>query len=744
MSSPVGTARARSGLAPTLPPFPPLFRFGVATADHQCEAYVPGQDDVRDEWERVRGLQRRLRATDFWTRYPEDVQLAASLGCKAFRVSLSWARLEPAPGSWDAAVERHYAQLLNTIRDAGMKAIVTLHHNTWPLHVQNLSGGDGMLSDTFPDVFAKYAGRVATSFGNLVDYYLTINEPNQLIYGYIKGFWMRAYPMPPGLDPFAPEVEQMQRVIRLIPNLFRAHARARSAIRAVEPKAMVGSNPLILGVPKWLRAFIDWQATRVKRPEDLLKQAHWLSQTFLVASGEVDFSIAQLTMTQSRMDKVLFSEPYFIGHLVALHRAEATLPESFVSWEGNVGVTQETAPAAMAERVFPDAAITEYENTAKAVEALRNAEVDVVFDDDVMLRQFSRGLEMTALSAPDQPFAIATALGSRSLLNAIDLALRRFKFDSSGASLWQEAIAADFPGLAKAGAPDLQNRKTLAHLGRTGAMLPSPSDVPGMDRSLDLVKRRGHVRVGVHSGVDGLCTRNSNGLYEGLEPTIARYVASQIVGKETDVEFVALDGDRRLDAARSWLSFFDRPRKLLSLTLSFVGADWWNLGMAGHLAEFLCPAECVGTLDFVGLDYYWGADSLWQAPRLLPAMECRYGDAPVWPQGLYNLLREESRRFPGKPLLIIENGCVPVADGVSCADYLTAHVREAQRALADGIPLEAYVCWSITSNREWGLVFDHNSDFGLYHIDLDHDDALKRAATDASARYAQIIKTRSV
>ena len=46
-------------------------QFGVATADHQCEAY-DGHDDIRDVWERVRGLVARGKATDFWNRYAEE------------------------------------------------------------------------------------------------------------------------------------------------------------------------------------------------------------------------------------------------------------------------------------------------------------------------------------------------------------------------------------------------------------------------------------------------------------------------------------------------------------------------------------------------------------------------------------------------------------------------------------------------------------------------------------------------
>ena len=63
--------------------------------------------------------------------------------------------------------------------------------------------------------------------------------------------------------------------------------------------------------------------------------------------------------------------------------------------------------------------------------------------------------------------------------------------------------------------------------------------------------------------------------------------------------------------------------------------------------------------------------------------------------------------------------------------------------VADGIPVAAYVCWSITSNREWGLAFDQNSDFGLYHIELDGNPGLKRLHTPAVAAYAAIIKARS-
>ena len=93
------------------PRFPEDFVFGVATSDHQCEAYDPEREDIRDLWEKATGRTPRGRATDFWNRYPEDVRLARDLGCKAFRFSVSWTRVEPKPGQYDEAALDHYRQL---------------------------------------------------------------------------------------------------------------------------------------------------------------------------------------------------------------------------------------------------------------------------------------------------------------------------------------------------------------------------------------------------------------------------------------------------------------------------------------------------------------------------------------------------------------------------------------------------------------------------------------------------------
>jgi beta-glucosidase/6-phospho-beta-glucosidase/beta-galactosidase len=166
--------------------------------------------------------------------------------------------------------------------------------------------------------------------------------------------------------------------------------------------------------------------------------------------------------------------------------------------------------------------------------------------------------------------------------------------------------------------------------------------------------------------------------------------------------------------------------------------------MAGKLPEFLCPPDCVGQQDFVGLDYYWGISTL-RINRIQALIEAglgRFDRAPVWPGVLYDHLKYQAGLFPHLPLLIVENGSVDVADKVDRATYLSQHIGQVQRAAQDGVNVIGYVCWAITSNREWGLPFGASSDFGLYHIELDTDPALTRVPTPAVAVYQDIIARR--
>ena len=83
---------------------PPGFRFGVATSGFQTEGGFNGPGQPANnwlEWERAGRVEPSGIALDFWTRYEEHLDRAAAAGCDAYRLSVEWARGEPADGEVD-------------------------------------------------------------------------------------------------------------------------------------------------------------------------------------------------------------------------------------------------------------------------------------------------------------------------------------------------------------------------------------------------------------------------------------------------------------------------------------------------------------------------------------------------------------------------------------------------------------------------------------------------------------------
>lgn len=725
------------------PPLPASFLFGVATADHQCEAYVADRDDVRDLWERRRGETLRGRATDFWERYREDIALARNLGCKAFRLSLAWSRIEPKAGAFDEAAFAHYRAVLDEIRSAGMRSVVTLHHYTWPIHVERAGG---MTEDAFVASFRRYAAAAARKLGDLVDYWISFNEPTQLVFGYVKPWWLSSYPMPPGLEPGASTEEQVAHAAALIRNLFLAHTAARAEIKALRPEAKVGANPLVLGLPGWMQRFVDWQTMRVRSERDLTRQARWITEHRLLEIGAVDVVIAQMSATRDRSQQIQFSEAYYMGGQRLMVLASAAFRTAAdLARKHTAAVASTTSETALAS-VLPDARELQVDDYDAALASLDCGSADAVLGDEVILRgamtRRPGTYRFVGERLTDEPYAVGVPLGSRELLNVVDAAVRSFK----AAPGWAEAWKRNFPGEPLSEPPLAGGRQTLADLrGRDARMVPPEgfSKRVGFRDALVRIRRRGHVVVGVHDDVPGMALYDpAKHAWSGFEIDLARVLANTIFGDPNRVKFRRVSMRGRISNLWSFATGFWPLLHAIGLMTTLSNGNWWHLGMAGKLAPVLCPPEAVGQQDFVGLDYYWGVPNVFRLRRLANAASARYSQAPVWPATLFNLLGSYAKMFPGREILLIENGCVNAADGVSRVDYIERHVREVQRAVAAGVPVTAYLYWSITTNREWGLPLDADSDFGLYHIDLDSDASLERVPTPAAETYRRIIANR--
>ena len=702
--------------------FPKGFLFGTANADHQVEAHDPEREDVWDLWERCQGLTPRGRATDFSNRFEEDIAAAAGMGCKLFRFSTAWARVEISEGVFDEEALAHYRKVAECIRGHGMKVMLTLHHFVWPVWLERDRGG--MIGEKFPDLFARYADRVAAALGDVVDFWITFNEPSQLTFGYIKPWWQSRYYMPPGL-PRGSDVEaEAEAVGKLVPGLFRAHARARAAIQARCPGAKVGVNPLVTGFPTWLQMLMDFGACHRGLGEALFK---FTTKGALVSErGDVDLVIGGVTAAdQTRFE---MSDPYLRTGKAVLVGKDFEGGDIASLAKRRVAVIGVGNQPASWERNLPGTCVKKlYVNYDEARDALRAGKVDAVYGDAYFLlppgMPDGENLRFLATGLSDEAYVVVAPHGHWQLLARVNRAVADFQQD-----------VAEIPPAGRL----TQEAQRPVSLGEVFAGEDEDPSKLVESRDLRRVRRRGKIRIGIRTDAPGV-----SGDGEGLEMKLARRIAHEIFRDEACLEIVPLEPSHRLKVLEAKSGWMNWAWRFWGTTTLIANANWWYLGTSGRLPLELCPAEAVGAQDFVGLDYYWGLPT-WKLGKfraLEDAAHGRFLQAPVWPQGLYHALRRFHRWFPGQELFIVENGSVPVANGVSRTDYLRTHVAQVERALADGVPVKGYNFWSITSNREWGHAFDPNTDFGLYFVDLDKDPELRRVATDEVDVYREIIRS---
>lgn len=58
-------------------------------------------------------------------------------------------------------------------------------------------------------------------------------------------------------------------------------------------------------------------------------------------------------------------------------------------------------------------------------------------------------------------------------------------------------------------------------------------------------------------------------------------------------------------------------------------------------------------------------------------------------------------------------------------------MNAAREAIAQGVPLEGYFCWSLMDNYEWSLGYEKR--FGLVHVDFDSLKRTPKVSYDALA-----------
>jgi beta-glucosidase len=219
--------------------FPPGFLWGAATSHFQIEGHPTEVGKRLSDWSawsvtegKIADRSNADRACEFYARYDADRQICKGLNLNAFRMSLNWPVLcpeEPEVGKgiiFDREAVQYYRTLLTGFKNDGFKTFVTLFHFTLPGW---LAAKGGWTNPGSVDAFASFTELVAKEFGDLVDFWTTINEPLAYAYqGYVAAVW------PPG------HVLDYLGAFKTVRYMLEAHARAYEILKTYNADAQVG------------------------------------------------------------------------------------------------------------------------------------------------------------------------------------------------------------------------------------------------------------------------------------------------------------------------------------------------------------------------------------------------------------------------------------------------------------------------------------------------------------------------
>lgn len=206
--------------------FPEGFLWGAATAAYQIEGAAREDGKGESIWDRFCRVPGAIRngdtgdvACDHYHRWRTDVENMRDLGLKAYRFSVSWARIFPlGRGKPNRRGLDFYQTLIDALLEHHIEPALTLYH--WDLP-QALQDRGGWLARDTASWFTEYAAFLFSALGDRVRTWITINEPWVAGFiGYAEGIHA------PGLRGLAKGVEASH-------VLLMAHARAVEAYRQV-------------------------------------------------------------------------------------------------------------------------------------------------------------------------------------------------------------------------------------------------------------------------------------------------------------------------------------------------------------------------------------------------------------------------------------------------------------------------------------------------------------------------------
>jgi len=277
---------------------PTGFRFGVATSAFQTEGGLNGPGEPANdwlEWERSGRVEPSGVALSFWDRYEDHLDRAVAAGCDAFRLSVEWARCEPAEGQFDEAAFDRYRSILAACHERGLRPTVCLHHFTHP----HWLGADFWLRLDSPERFAAWAAAAVDRLAGGCANWLTLNE--------INGYAVQAFvlgSLPPG------RMLANGDLVRALDHMLTAHVLAHAAIHRRQPEAVISTDNHASSLYELDRMLLDVLVARAARVSRV-DLREWLAgrreeqHAALGRSGRADALIQRMTASILPLDQAL-------------------------------------------------------------------------------------------------------------------------------------------------------------------------------------------------------------------------------------------------------------------------------------------------------------------------------------------------------------------------------------------------------------------------------------------------------
>jgi beta-glucosidase len=179
------------------------FIWGASTASYQIEGAWNAEGKGPSIWDtfthtpgKIAGGDTGDTACNHYRRYREDVALMKELGLDAYRFSTSWPRIFPeGRGKANPRGLDFYERLIDALLEADIAPWLCFYH--WDLP-QALQDKGGWTNRDIAHWFSDYAVYVADRFGDRVEHFLILNEPNAVAF---MGHFLGQHA--PGLTDFA-------------------------------------------------------------------------------------------------------------------------------------------------------------------------------------------------------------------------------------------------------------------------------------------------------------------------------------------------------------------------------------------------------------------------------------------------------------------------------------------------------------------------------------------------------------